>query len=47
MLKLKFIIPALLIVFSGSSPKVQNPSTNHPSKNQGDSLYLVLALKIL
>jgi len=45
MLKLKFIIPAVLIVLAGCSPKVQNASSNNPSKNQGDSLYLVLGVK--
>jgi hypothetical protein len=45
MLKLKFIIPAVLILLAGCSPKVQNASSNIPSKNQGDSLYLVLGIK--
>ncbi|CAH0157074.1 hypothetical protein SRABI27_03483 [Pedobacter sp. Bi27] len=45
MLKLKFIIPAVLIVLAGCSPKVRNASSNKPSKNQGDSLYLVLGIK--
>lgn len=45
MLKFKFILPAVLIVLAGCSPKVQNPSSNSPSKNQEDSLYLVLGIK--
>jgi len=45
MLKLKFIIPAVLIVLAGCSPKVRNASSNNPSKNQGDSLYVVLSIK--
>lgn len=45
MMKLKFIIPALLIILAGCSPKVQNPSSNIPSKSQGDSLYVVLGIK--
>lgn len=45
MLKLKFIIPAVLIVLAGCSQKVQNPSSNRPPKNQRDSLYLVLSIK--
>lgn len=44
-MKLKFIIPAVLIVLAGCSQKVQHPSSNRPSKNQGDSLYVVLSIK--
>jgi len=45
MMKLKFIIPAVLILLAGCSQKVHNPSSDHPSKNASDSLYAVLGIK--
>lgn len=45
MLKLKFIIPAILIVAAGCSQKVQNNTSLDYSKNTSDSLYAVLSIK--
>lgn len=45
MLKLKSIIPAVLIVLAGCSQKMHKPTTAHPTNNPGDSLSVVLGIK--
>jgi hypothetical protein len=45
MLKLKFIIPAMLIVAAGCSQKVQNNASQNSTKTPSDSLYVALSIK--
>ncbi|WP_293307378.1 protease [Pedobacter sp. UBA5917] len=45
MLKLKLIIPAVLIVLAGCSQKVHNTTSNSASESKSDSLYVVLKIK--
>lgn len=44
MLKLKFILPAVLIVLAGCSQKVHNSASGVPKGNKSDSLYMVMAI---
>lgn len=45
MLKLKFILPAMLMVLAGCSQKIRNVKDGHSSKQTNDSLYVTLAIK--
>jgi len=45
MLKLKFIVPALLIVLAGCSQKIRTQAGVGTAKNQGDSLYVEMGIK--
>jgi len=45
MLKLKFILPAVLIVLAGCSQKLHNSTSGTSSKNPNDSLNVVLRIK--